>query len=267
MAKTIEEWQVIIKKLEGVMKTSPDEEQRIRVYRQIKEAKNEILKIQGSDPVSNPDIGAEDDSILFTDDTAPQQTATQNAPKNEERQYKFIQTTNILPVHPQSESDDINFLAQCITEFENEYWGAISDYHLDLDYAHSNKRDAFLNKLENAKRGIKEYIKILEQYAGANRDDFKKQLLSMASKQERAVIMEVVQFFSDLAEFIETLISDFDNHGNIIMNPTDTLSFDKLYGDKKLNEKSVIDGIRQTAEFIDEVLDHIKLPNLYRKKA
>ncbi len=262
MAKSIEEWQVIIKKLEGVMKTSPNEEQRIRVFRQIKEAKLEISKIQGDS--NEGKAGSDDGSIDFTDDPSAQDK--KESPAAESKHYELIQTSGIQPVHPLSESDDINFVASSIVEFENEYWGVLSDYHLTLDYAHSNKRDAFLNILENIKRGIKEYTKILDQMGNTPREEFKKQLQTMALKQERAVIMETVDFFHDMKEFLDMLISDYNNHGNIIMNPSDPLEFDKLYGEKKLNHKTVIEGITLASQFLEETLDHVKLPRLFSKK-
>jgi hypothetical protein len=67
-------------------------------------------------------------------------------------------------------------------------------------------------------------------------------------------------------DFLDTLITDFEGNGNIIMNPSDVLEFDKLYGEKKLNKKTVIDGVKQTFIFVQEILDFVNLPNIYKKR-
>ncbi len=263
MAKTLEEWQLVLKQLEGVLKTSKDEEQRLRVFQQIKGTKKEIIRLSNDNADTTlPPLGP--DEIEYKDDQEPANSKTE---AEIEKTYQIIHHLNIIPLHPLSLNEDINFIGTAMQEFENEYWGVLSDYHLNLDYANSNKRDAFLTKLENNKRGIREYIKILDEMAHTNRDDFKKQLLSMASKQERSVIMEATEFFHELMDFLEALSLDHENHGNIIMNPLDVLEFDKLYGEKKLNKKTVIEGVNQTLIFVQEILDFVNLPNIYKKRS
>jgi hypothetical protein len=143
---------------------------------------------------------------------------------------------------------------------------ALSDNHLDLDYNHANKRNTFFTKMENTLRLLKEYQKILEQMEHTARSEFKSQLQAMAVKQERNFIIETVNFLYSLEEFLGTLISDNEAHGNIILNPDDTIEFDvKLYGAKKLNGVTVIDAVRKSYALVAETLEFMNLPNLGQK--
>jgi hypothetical protein len=276
MADRKEELQNIIRQLEGVYKTSRDQGQKNRVYDQLKEIKRELQTLLESSQAEGK--GTDEAPSSETPDSSLEQPADRpkQAPPTggngstpgaaSAQQYRLIHSLRIDPIHPLADNDEVNFLAAAMKEFEDEYWGALSDYHLTLEYAQSNKRDSFLTMLENNKRHFKEYIKILEEVEHQPREEFKKQLQNMALKQERHVIMETTNFFNQLQEFLENLLADNENHGNMILNPDEVLKFNKLYGEKKLSGMKVIDGVKESLEFLDESTKYLHLPSFYRKE-
>jgi len=275
MAKTKEDIEMILKKLEGVYKTTSNPVQRERVFKEICEVKKILESIPEDGIISDKDS----EVIINLEENFPnvsQEVSNSEENKSEEnketteqttKKYETIADVKIKPLHPLCNNDDVNFLATMFNEFEDEYWGAISDYHLDLDYNHSNKRDTFFNKLENNKRLIKELIKIYEQMEHTTRQEFKAQLQSMANKQERTFIIEAVNYFYALRDFLILLVENYDSNGNIILNADDIIKFEKLYGEKKLSGLKVIDAVKRTLLFLNEVLDFINLPNLYKKSS
>jgi hypothetical protein len=282
MAKTRADLEDALKKLDGVYKTTSNAAQRERVFRQIRELKRLIESVtDGAEIPENdqeiivdlgepaaPSLASASEpagpSAQTPADASPSPAPTP-PPVKESSKYTTLAGIDIKPIHPLCNNDDANFLATMFAEFEDEHWGAISDYHLKLDYNHSNKRDAFFDKLENNKRLLKELVKIYEQMEHTSRSEFKAQLLSMATKQERNFIVEGVTYFYGLQEFLNLLTSDYDNHGNIILNSDEEVKFGKLYGNKKLSGMTVIQAVKRTEQFLNELLDFLNLPNLYKK--
>jgi len=289
MAQSLEELKLIIKKLDGVYKTTRNSAQKERVWKQMSEIKKIVERMESSGELtdSDMDVVVEINDSLRSD-APPAAAATAGpsgepeadpgeeapaapAPEEKHKQptgsgYRIIATIPIKPIHALCQNDDVNFLASILTECENEYWVALSDNHLDLDYNHANKRNTFFTKMENTLRLLKEYLKILEQMEHTSRNEFKSQLQAMAVKQERNFIIETVNFLYSLEEFLGTLISDNENHGNIILNPEDVIEFDeKLYGDKKLNGVTVIEAVRRSYALVAETLEFMNLPNLGQK--
>ena len=290
MAQSLEELKSVIKKLEGVYKTTSSQKQKERVWHHMAEIKKIVERMEASGELTDSDMDVvveindslQEDSagatVSWSSSPAPhrgEEAETADEPEAPKANvpgkpvgsgFQVIATIKINPVHALCQNDDVNFLASILVECENEYWVALSDNHLDLDYNHANKRNTFFTKMENTLRLLKEYLKILEQMEHTARNEFKAQLQSMAVKQERNFIIETVNFLYSLEEFLGTLIADNESHGNIILNPDDKIEFNvKLYGEKKLNGVTVIDAVRRSYALVAETLEYMNLPNLGQK--
>ncbi|MCK4778358.1 MAG: hypothetical protein KAS39_08245, partial [Actinomycetia bacterium] len=157
---------------------------------------------------------------------------------------------------------EVNLIQYILNEFEMEYWGVLSDYHLRLDYNKSFERDKFYNLLEKLKRSLSEFLKIVEDYHSAAVQSYKSNLKSMMLKARHSLLVETGTFIDSVKVFLDILIKDNADGGNLILNPTDKLNFDKIMGKKKLEGMEVIDGLKFVNKFINEAIVILNIPDL-----
>ena len=245
-----ENLEAILKKLEGVYKITIDSKQKERVKKDIKKIKLRLLKydkyketLQENEPIEKEEIIIE-------------------PIKEEEKKeiYEILGSFEVKKVHPASKDFELDMAATYMEIFENELWAALSDYHLKLDYYYSKEREKFYDKLENCRRLLKQYIDILEEYNKTTLESYKDKLRLMITKQARAFLIESVELMRDINEFLYKLLTDYENGGNIILNPNDKIIFSSIEGKKLLNEWRVIDGLRYILKFTEEYIKKIKIP-------
>jgi len=249
--ENLEQLKSILRQLEGVYKSSVDPKQKERVKADIERLKSKIKDLE--------EFGEE--SILDTDQKEEEEVVETVEKSEEEKEYKILSRFPVEKVHPESNEFEVNAAITYINVFENEFWGALSDFHLKLDYFHSRERDKFYNKLETVKRYIREYMNILGEFKETLNPTYREKLQLMKNKHARALLIDSVKFIRGIEEFLTRLIADAEEGGNIIMNPDDVIRFSKIEGNKVLNNWKILDALKFIRDFCNEFLDVIHLPD------
>jgi len=264
--KTKDDIDKIIKQLEGVYKTTKDEEQRKRVGRQIVQLKRNLEMPDIDTPSFEKTTNKENsDKSKVIEEIKEEPNSSKIDNKESIVEYESLHDLQVVPIHNRSKNKDVNFFAAILTEFEDEFWPALSEYHLKLDYNHSKKRDAFFDKLEISKITLKELLKVFDQLEHSLNAAHEEQLNVMAKKQEREFIMKMVDFLSELRNFLKIILNNNEEGGNIIIEPKHILKFDKLYGNKKLSNTTVLSAIKTIYQFVQDALDASGFANFYKK--
>lgn len=248
----LEKLNEILKKLKGVYKITNDFKQKERVKKEMKEVKMQInnLKRYGEEEVLQEDEQQEEIVVKII---APS--------KSKKKENKILSKFPVKKIHPNCNDNEVNSAISYINVFEEELLGALSDFHLKLDYYHSRERDKFYNSFEHLKRLIKQYIDILEESSEASISSYIEKLNLMKNKQARALLIDSVKFINDISIFIEELIQDYEKKDNIVLNPEDEIVFSNIEGKRLLNNWFIIDALRYIYDFCKEFIDSIDMPD------
>jgi len=246
----------ILKKLEGVYKSTTDEKQKIRVKKEINKIKGRIQHIEefGPEEVLNEDEDIEEFIVKELD------TLTSSSSEEETREFNILSKFPVKKIHDESVDPEVNAAITYIQIFEDEFWGALSDFHLKLDYNHGKERDKFYRTLESVKRFINEYIHTLDEFSSAKNKSYVEKLKLMKNKHSRSLIIDSVKFIKGIREFLEKIIQDYENNGNIITNAEEKISFSNIEGKKLLHRWTIINALRYIKEFCDEFIEAIPIP-------
>lgn len=256
----------IIKQLEGVYKTTKDEEQRKRVGRRIVQLKRNLEMPDIDTPFSAKTTNKENsDKPKVIEETKKETTPTEIENTDSISEYESLHDLQVVPIHNLSKNRDVNFFAAVLKEFEDEFWPALSEYHFKLDYNHSKKRDVFFDKLEISKITLKELLKVFDQLEHSLNAAHEEQLNVMCKKQEREFIMKMVDFLSELKKFLKIILDNHDEGGNVIVEPDHVIKFGKLYGDKKLSNFTVLSAAKAIYQFVQDVLNASGFASFYNK--
>ncbi len=236
----------LLRRLEGVYKITSDASQRERVLGDIKNIKAQLEKL-------------EEES---SEETSPEE------PHNEEiledtnalDEYEIISKVEVKKIHPLSNDEEVNEAASYLDFFENELWGVLSDFHLKLDYFYSKEREKLYNGIEPSLRILKEYKEILEEIQKSINEQYKEKMILMKNKLSRAFLIESMSFMKRVNSFLENILKDYKNGGNIILEPEYTVSFPSIEGKKMLNGKNIVEAIEYIYKFTNEFLDRINVP-------
>lgn len=249
----LEQLNSVMKKLEGVYRSTVDPKQKERVKIEISKIKHEIKALE--------QFGAED--VLEEDEEQEKYVVkeAETIPVKEKKEFKILSSFQVNKIHPQSTDSEVNAAVTYINVFENELWGAMSDFHLKLDYFHSKERDKFYNTFENVKRFIREYLHTLDEFNASVNDRYLEKLKLMKIKHSRSLVIDSVKFITGIRNFINGLIEDAEANGNIILNANEKIYFSEIEGNKLLNKWTIIDALIYIRDFCNEFLDAINLPD------
>lgn len=258
---TAERLKGIIKKLEGVYKITVDPKQRERVKKELARLKQELKKVEGeSEEVLTEEEEVEEIKKISAEEIQEEASSIEISPEERES-FPLLSKVPVEKIHPISDDPEIDMAAAYLKKFEDELWGALSDFHLKLDYNHSRERDKFYDHLENCARLLKDYINILEELSHTDSEKYKERLRLMKVKVGRAFLIAATEFMKEMNDFVNYLIKDYSNKGNIVLNPEDTIRFSKLEGeDKELDGMSVMDALKYVSQFTGEFVEKIKIP-------
>ena len=255
-----EKLEEILKRLEGVYKTTIDPKQKERVKKEIDALK---AKIKASKPLESKEVLLENESTeKVIKPEVEKENKTDAGIMSFTEDFPILSKIKIEKIHPFSDDNEINMVVCYLREFEKNYWSALSDFHLKLDYNHSRERDKFYDQLEGCNRILRDYIKNLDEFEKAQIESYKERLKMMKLKVGRAFLIATYEFMKSLNNFINYLIQDYNNKGNIILNPDEIIKFSKLEGNnKELAGKTVIEALKQVFNFTEEFLKMIKIPD------
>ena len=196
-------------------------------------------------------------------------TSTSNVSKNvrEEEDLMLVNSLNINKASPHCSDFDINFLSTVLLLIQKEYWPVISEQHCKVDFSHGTVRDTIRNKMDNAMRNLKVLAETIEEYATADKQDFREQLLKMKNKQSRIFLIETNTVLKEISAFVEELANDVNTSGSIVVNKSDIIEFNPRFEEaEKLNGKTVSYAVTEFNVFVKQVLKKINLPEFRQGK-
>ncbi|MCB1316089.1 MAG: hypothetical protein KDK27_09060, partial [Leptospiraceae bacterium] len=209
-----------IKNMESIVRTSPNPEQKARVQKEISKYRERIgALVPGYDTGRKPvEQMMEELGISGAGGGGGTATASTGSANGE---YSVLGKYEIEKASRNSTDPDVNFLATVLSLIQREYWPVLSDVHCKLDFSHSSERDTLRQQLENVLRNLKVLCETIEEYANAEKQDFREQLLKMKNRQSRSFIYESNEILKKLQEFMGRVASSIEESGSVCTNPDD----------------------------------------------
>ncbi len=241
----------MIDNLEGVLKTSGDADQKKRVTVEILKLRKELER--------NP-LRILDDEDEDSEETIQQEEEL----KDPLDYYDILKHIPIQQIGRGFYNREINEIYTFIKHFEDEHLGMLGEYHLKLDYDQSIARDSFYSKIHDLHTVINHYANALEKYEQLKdslSDKTNQKLL--VQEEYRNLLTKLGNFFRKLYKFVDDLVENYNNNGNLVLNPHDKLSFDSSLGESQvLNGCTVIEGIQDLHRYLTELLEYLNLPDI-----
>ncbi|MBU1078761.1 MAG: hypothetical protein KKH98_15800 [Spirochaetes bacterium] len=166
------------------------------------------------------------------------------------------------------EKDKIFHVYAYLKEFENEYLFLLTSQKITIKtYIEDNQRVDYKNKVNalympmiNIYDIIKNYLQTLRDYDAVtqnsvmdpvSRNNQMNFLEGEKSNISYKIRQDTIVFFTEIKEFFNKFINDYNTGSEIISNPDEILHFDKdLEGIKKAENKKIIDSIKEANAFI-----------------
>ncbi len=240
----------MIDNLEGVLKTSGSVDQRRRVAVEIHNLKKDLEK----NPLT----------LLDEDEVSQESTDPEEATKDPLDYFDILKHIPIVETSRGFVNRELDEIYTFLKYFEDEHLGMLGEYHLKLDYNRSLVRDGFYSKIHDLHTVINHYANALAKY------EHDKDLLVSKTNQKllvqeeyRNLLTKLGSFFRKLYQFADDLVENYNNNGNLVLNPHDKLTFDSSLGESQvLNGCTVIEGIQDLHRFLTELLEYLNLPDL-----
>ncbi|MBL8019372.1 MAG: hypothetical protein JNM27_06885 [Leptospirales bacterium] len=251
-----------IKQMEGIIRTSPSREQVERVRKELKKFRDRLKELMPHiDPLkANPDEIREQlglGKVAEVAVTGPAVPTNRADPDSGDILDRFpLQKASAHCTDP-----DVNLMATMLLVMQKDYWPAVSEQHCKLDFSSGNERDAIRVLLENAVRSLKVLAETIEEYATADKQDFREQLLKMKNKQTRIFLFETNEVMKKVRDFLKKLVDDLDRGGGAVMNKEDIIKTNARFEESNYLEGRVIrDAIREVEYFAGKVIERLNLP-------
>jgi len=253
----LQKLQKAVTQLESILKVSSNEEQRRRVSTDIKKYRDKMQQISPEGMPDDVHIASAASSTKPPTDAA--KTAT---PKGK----GILDSFPIMKISPSSNDTEINFIGTLVNVLDIEYLPILSDTHLKLDYSHATERDAVVKHMENMRRNLKVLTETIEEYAQAEKQEFREQLGRMKNKQSRIFISEAYDVFKKFKEFMEKLDKDMKEGGGVVMNIGEKIRFNNRFEKATLLEgKEISEAMKDFLNFTKEATEAINVPNMKSK--
>lgn len=169
----------------------------------------------------------------------------------------------IMKISPNSHDKEINQIGTIVNILDLEFMPILGDTHIKFDFAHQGERDTLFKYMENLRRNMKVLTETIEEYAAADKQEFREQLGRMKNKQSRIFISETFDIFKKIREFLESITKDLKAGNSVVMNLEEPIRFNTKYEKATLLEgKSIPDALTDFIVFIKEAMDAVNLPNM-----
>lgn len=180
---------------------------------------------------------------------------------NEE--MKYIQKFPTLRITPNSNDREINQIGTLVKVMDEEFVPVLSDSHIKFDFSNANERDTILKHMENLRRNLKLLQETIEEYAAADKQEFKEQLSRMKNKQSRIFIAESYEVFKKFKDFLEKVHKEIREGNKVIMNMDEPIHFNKKFETATILEgKYIPEAIKEFLNFVKEVIELVNLPDV-----
>jgi hypothetical protein len=242
----LESKMLILKQLEGVLRTSSDPDQKRRVAREIKELRRSISNLQSILSVQK--------KYGLSEEYLESET---------EEMFKILNRIRVTKVVEDSRDSEMDAIISYVGFFENNYLPLLSEYYVKVDYNHSMKRDTFYPRYMEMKKIMKEYGYEVEVQSREEYNTiavFKDK--SIVYKLRQQYLMALDRYFKDLKVFIEELVEDHSTGGSIVLNPLDFVNMTEFEVDRKLDGYTVVSALVELQTFCDEIVRFLAIPNI-----
>lgn len=190
------------------------------------------------------------------------QNVKMRAADSDNVKHKVTSQYPVMKITPNSNDTEINQIGTLINIMDLEYIPILGDAHIKFDYSHATERDTVLKYMENLRRNMKILIETIEEYSAADKQEFREQLSRMKNKQSRIFIAESFETLSKFQEFLKSVNHEIREGNNVIMNLEEPIKFNTRFEKATMLEgKSIMEGLREFQQFVDEACELIKLPS------
>lgn len=249
-----------VKQMEGIIRTSPSREQVERVRKELKRFRDKLQEmLPGIDAIK---LSPDDIRAQLGLAAAPQTQAPAAKPQAADAdQGDILDRFPIQKASPHCTDPDVNLMSTMLLVLQKDYWPAVSEQHCKLDFSHANERDAIRHLLENAVRSLKVLAETIEEYATADKQDFREQLLKMKNKQTRIFLFETNEVMKQIREFLKKLVDDLERGGGAVMNKDETIKTNVRFEESNyLDGRQIKDAIHELEYFVGKVIERLNLP-------
>ncbi len=250
-----------LKRMEGIVHTSPNRDQVERVQKEMRRMGEKLAAmLPGVDPnhVDPEDVKARLGLKAKEDSAVPGGKV-----RNEGPVLSVVDKYPIMKASPNCTDNDINFVNTVLKVIQNEYWPVLSDQICKLDFSSASERDSIRTRMDNVHRSLKVLTETIEEYAAAEKQDFREQLLKMKTRQGRVLMFEAVEYLRISKDFLARLVNDIRTNGGSIINKSETIHFDPMFHSARVLEgRTVSDGIKEFSAYVDQSIDRLHMPNL-----
>lgn len=178
-------------------------------------------------------------------------------------QHRILAQFPVMKISPNSHDREINQIGTIVNVLDLEFMPILGDRHIKFDFAHQGERDTLFKHLENLGRNMKVLTETIEEYASADKQEFREQLGRMKNKQSRIFISESYDVFKKVREFLESVNKDIREGSSVVMNLEEPIKFNpKFEKATLLEDRSISEALIEFLSFIKEAMDAINLPNL-----
>lgn len=247
-----------IRQMEGIIRTSPSPEQKERVKKELKKYTDRLVQLV---PSVNPQrINIE---ALMKDLGIGAQTGGGGGATLPDGNLDMIGRMPVEKASPHSQDPDVNFLGTVLKLIHGEYWPAISDQHAKLDFSHGSERDAIRAQLENSMRNLRVLCETIEEYAMAEKQDFREQLMKMKNKQTRVFLFEANETFKKVREFLRKVN---ENGAVVILNADEQIHFNSRFESATILEgRTVAQAVQEFETFLSQCISKLNLPEFKQR--
>tara|TARA_Y100001937_G_scaffold122287_1_gene182431 strand:+ start:11445 stop:12269 length:825 start_codon:yes stop_codon:yes gene_type:complete len=253
-----------IKQMEGIVRTSPNPDQVARVKRELQKYREKLKTLY---PDYDPNSHQMDDvrGQLGLDGGGKAKTGGGGgaARSGGGEGHDILDKFPVAKASPNCTDHDVNFLATILHVIQKEYWPAISEQHTRMDFSLNQERDTIRYHLDTALRNLKILTETVEEYAQAEKQDFREQLLKMKNKQTRVFLFETNDMLRLMREFMRKVAGDIQQNGSAIQNKSDKIQFNPKFEDATLLDGYTIrDAVLEFLELLDQTIAQLRLPQM-----
>lgn len=254
-----------IHKMESIVRTTPNEEQKNRVKKELFRYQKKLVEIS---PLL--DIGKKSSEAILNeldgneaDNSRQNENLDSQASNSDTPAFRVIDKIKIEPACENCQDADINFLSSIFRNIHLEYWPAMSDRHTKLDFSNAQERDGIRIEIDNVLRNLSVLTETMDEFTKAEKQDFREQLLKMKNRQSRNFIYESNEALKKLRSFLKKLSEDVNGRGGIVMNKDEKIKFNSKYEKSTILEgHTVKQAILEFSSLVSESISHLNLPDL-----
>jgi len=249
-----------IRQMEGIIKTSPSREQRERVSKEMQKYREKLSQLI---PGSNPARLNLDEIERGTGSAETADPARPPADSGFQAGHSILDRFPVEKASAHSTDGDINFLSTMLGVLQREYWPVLTDQQCKLDFSCASDRDSIRYKLDGCLRSQTILLETIEEYAGAEKQDFREQLLKMKNKQTRLFLLETNDTLKELRALLRKINEDLRAGGGMVLNADSTIRFNARFDQGTVLEgRRLPDALSEFEQFINEVITRLNLPDL-----